>query len=103
MDVIAPLIGKLLEYGIGGIAIAYLIYNLIDAKKELAKRDEHIHKMYEDRISTSMEVVKTIASNTVTNEKLAAACSAIADKFVTMSGKLEQLERAVDDMERRRS
>lgn len=100
-QIVSLLVGKALEYGPAGLFIAYLIYQLIQVKRDFSDRDGHIRQMYEDRLKASEEAIKVLSANTVANEKLAQAFSVLSDKLAQNNERLAQNSDRLERMERR--
>lgn len=92
-ELLVPLLGKLLEFGLPGLIIAYLIYKNRVLENDLEKKDQFIRELFEKRHIESIDNVKTLGRNETSNDKLASALQLLADKINRNYEMLDRLDR----------
>lgn len=88
-----PIVGKLIELGLPGLIIAYLIWRSRTLETEIDKRDKIIHELFEKRQIEAVENVRVLGRNEASNDKLSQALVLIAEKVNRNYELLDRMDR----------
>lgn len=88
-----PIITKVLELGLPGLMIIYLIWRMRVLETENGKLDDRILELQEKRLVEAQETVRTLGRNEYSNDKIGSALTSQAEKLAAVAASLDRLER----------